>query len=265
MNIFSKVSLLGTKNWTSAVQSPELATQTGWRSITYGNGIYLAKKFNAKYLSTSTDGINWATPYEAVGSDQYNTFKNTLSLAYGNGVFVALASNSGFVSTDAINWSEASTGISLLRGTNLIFDGEKFVIVDAQRSSLWTSTDGVNWEETSGSFSGALYLAFNGSKYVINGQNGMMITSTDLINWTETQPTGISSGFASGMYMGYDGLRFFGWNTVGGQISYSTNGINWTTPVTDSNLGNHDWVASTTNDIKTVLISSNGYITTKRV
>lgn len=270
MNIFSKVSLLGTSNlpkpWRPAFQSPELATQTRWQSITYGNGIYLARgAFNTKYLSTSTDGIDWVTPYEAVESDQYDEFKYTQSVAYGNGVFVAVGSSSSFVSTDAINWNVASTSGGGTRITNVIFDGEKFVVIDARLQQLWTSTNGTNWQETGtyGGFGAATYLAFDGSKYVINGQNGLMITSTDLANWAETQPTGITGQFVYSMYMGYDGSRFFG--VYNGQISYSTDGINWTTPVTDSNLGNHNWTASTTNDIKTVLISSDGYISTKRV
>lgn len=270
MNIFSKVSLLGTSNlpkpWRPAFQSPELATQSNWQSITYGNGIYLARgSLTTKYLSTSTDGINWVTPYEAVESDQDDKFKFTQSIAYGNGVFVAVGSSSSFVSTDAINWNESSTSGGGLKITNVIFDGEKFVFIDARLQQLWTSTNGANWQITGtyGGFAGAISLAFNGSIYVFNSGDGYIYTSTDLTNWTYSRPTGIPDTFLWEMIMGYDGSRFFG--TYNGQISYSTDGINWTTPVTDSNLGNHNWKASTTNDIKTVLISSDGYISTKRV
>lgn len=251
-------------DWSQAYQDPQLATQTSWQSITYGNGIYLARGgLGTKYLSTSSDGINWVTPYEAVESDQDNKFKLTQSVAYGNGVFVAVGSSSSFVSTDAINWNEASTSGGGAKITNVIFDGEKFVVIDAQLQQLWTSTNGTNWQTTGtyGGFNAATYLAFNGSKYIINGQNGLMITSTDLINWTETQPTGITPQFTVTMYMGYDGSRFFG--IYNGQISYSIDGINWTTPVTDSNLGNGAWVSSTNNPNNMVILSSDGYVSAK--
>jgi hypothetical protein len=111
--------------------------------------MYLARgPIGTKYLSTSTDGINWVTPYVAVESDQDDKFKYTQSVAYGNGVFVAVGSSGSYISTDAINWNEASTSADLRRGTNLIFDGEKFVVIDAQLQQLWTSTNGTNWQAT---------------------------------------------------------------------------------------------------------------------
>lgn len=252
-----------TGGWTQAYQDPQLATQSNWQSITYGNGIYLARGARTtKYLATSKDGVNWSTPFEAVESDQDDKFKFTQSIAYGNGVFVAVGTSRNYVSTDAINWD-----VSTSRGgdifTNVIFDGEKFVVIDTQVGVLRTSTDGIIWQITGtyGGFAHATYLAFNGSIYVINSPNGYIYTSTDLTNWTSARPTGIPDAFLWDMIMGYDGSRFFG--TYNGQISYSTDGINWTTPVTDANLGNYNWKASTTNDIKTVLISPDGFVSGK--
>jgi hypothetical protein len=88
-----------------------------------------------------------------------------------------------------------------------------------------------------------------------------MITSTDLTNWTETQSKGITPQFSAGMYMGYDGSRFFG--IYNGQISYSIDGISWTTPVANSNLGNRTWVSSTNNPNNMAVLSSDGYVSAK--
>lgn len=251
-------------DWAQAYQSPQLATQTSWQSITYGNGIYLARgKLTTQYLSTSTDGINWATPYEIDPDNIGLSFKWTQYVAYGNDVFVAVGSSDSYVSTDAVNWQVASTSAGGVKITNVIFDGEKFVVIDTRLGNVYTSTDGTSWQVigTYGGFVDSTCLAFDGNKYVINGLNGMMITSTDLINWTSTQPTGITGQFTYSMYMGYDGSRFFG--IYNGQVSYSIDGINWTTPVTDSNLGNRVWVSSTNNPSNMALLSSDGYVSTK--
>lgn len=265
MNIFSKVSLLGTSNlpkpWQPAFQSPELATKSNWQSITYGNGIYLAK--SGKYFASSTDGITWGAPYEVRITAYPELIENLTTIAYGNGIFVAMGDGLA-VSTTGANWrvptSYSGPSDFII---DLIFDGQQFVALG--NGYVYTSSDGSNWTRK-GYCAGGITITYNGTSYITNFSTlniGYISLSTDLINWTQETPVGISIDFIVNMCLGYDGSRFFG--IYNGQISYSIDGINWTTPVTDSNLGNHNWKASTTNDIKTVLISSDGYISTKRV
>lgn len=266
MNIFSKISLLGTSNlpkpWRRAFRSPELATLTGgdWTSITYGNGKYLVK--NDNYLSTSLDGINWGTPYQ-VSND---TFTYSKYLMFNGSFFIAVGDKETVeTSSDGINWTTQQTsGFNPSFIKSAIYNGTKFVVFDPYSYQVFLSADGLQWEGKSNEIiANGTHLAFNGEKYIVSRSNGYIAISTDLTNWTNIRPTEIYGEFTTNMYLDYDGTRFFG--IYGRNISYSTDGINWTTSVTDSNLGNHDWTASTTNDIKTVLISSNGYISTKRV
>lgn len=270
MNIFSKVSLLGTSNlpkpWRPAFQSPQLATRTSWNGIAYGNGKFLAKArgFSGIYFSSSTDAMNWGTLYN-IRFPAGTSFVTTNFLAW-QGKFVLLDESSHISSSDdGVTWTPPETSIVLgARIVDFISDGEKFIAVDGQNSCIWTSTDGENFTRLSsyGSIAYFKKIAYNGEFYLANGANGYVYTTSNLINWTESLPS--ISNFTPFLHvLGYDGSRFFG--NYNGQISYTENGVNWTTPITDSNLGGCTWTASTTDDIKTVLISSEGYISTKRI
>lgn len=276
MNIFSKVSLLGTSNlpkpWRPAFLSTELATQTEWRGITYGNGKFLAK--SGDYLSSSTDGVTWGTPYY-VSISGFSDFSRLANLAYGNGKYIAagwiVGSSSDLpiaTSINGTNWTtvDISGDVGNHWITDIIFDGTKFIMLDSLNSNILVSSNGTNWQTQTTALSQIQKICYNGSLYVLYNFSNNVYYSPDLTNWTRAYPN-INGGIN---IIGFDGTRFFIIFTYGGagggkRITYSIDGINWTTPVTDSNLGNHNWTASTTNDIKTVLISSDGYISTRRV
>jgi hypothetical protein len=92
------------------------ATPTrSWRSVAYGNGMYVAISTNG-YAIQSVDGINWSDEVFVSGAVTFNR------VAYGNGVFLATRSSAGTQvakSYDGINWTitdEDSTEYSLTTG-----------------------------------------------------------------------------------------------------------------------------------------------------
>ncbi len=71
-------------NWTLRTS----ATDSGWQSVTYGNGLFVAAAESGagSRIMTSPDGINWTLRNSVTNS-------NWGSVTYGNGLFVAVASS----------------------------------------------------------------------------------------------------------------------------------------------------------------------------
>ena len=97
--------------------SPDGITWTGryaaqansWRSVTFGNGLFVAVSSNAASgntrAMTSPDGIIWTsrtTPSQV---------SSLYSVTYGNGLFVAITVSKVVASADGITWT-AGTAIS---------------------------------------------------------------------------------------------------------------------------------------------------------
>ncbi len=75
---------------------------SGWRSVCYGNGLFVAVAYGDAYrIMTSPDGITWTAQAAPAAS-------GWRSVCYGNGLFVAVA-NSGtyriMTSPDGITWT----------------------------------------------------------------------------------------------------------------------------------------------------------------
>ena len=127
-------------NWTPRAA----AEQNDWRSITYGNGLFVAVAYSGtNRVMTSPDGINW-TPRTAAEANSWN------SVTYGNGLFVAVASggtNRVMTSPDGINWTpraaaEQNDWRSITYGNGLfvaVADG------GSGTNRVMTSPDGINW------------------------------------------------------------------------------------------------------------------------
>jgi hypothetical protein len=73
-------------NWIACTQ----ATDNYWRSVTYGNGLFVAVSTDGSgnQVMTSPDGINWTSRASAVD----NSWQ---SVTYGNGIFVAVGFGEG--------------------------------------------------------------------------------------------------------------------------------------------------------------------------
>ena len=78
-----------------------LPTSASWRSVTYGNGVFVAVAVSSTIAATSPDGITWTQRV-------LPTSTAWISVTYGNGVFVAVAVNSTIAATspDGITWTQ---------------------------------------------------------------------------------------------------------------------------------------------------------------
>lgn len=132
--------------WTTR-NAPTSFTNAAIRSC-YGNGTFVAFKFNSNVFATSTDGINWAQRFFA-----------TSGLwswpVYGAGKFLVLANNVGstsvFTSTNGVSWS-ASQALPEMNEPAVSFGGGVFMITSQAvglTNRVFTSTDAVNWTTVS--------------------------------------------------------------------------------------------------------------------
>ena len=90
--------------WTSRSS----AADNIWRSVTYGNGLFVAVSSSGtgNRVMTSPDGITWTSRTSAVDNNWY-------SVTYGNGLFVAVSGtgtgNRVMTSPDGITWTSRSS------------------------------------------------------------------------------------------------------------------------------------------------------------
>jgi hypothetical protein len=75
------------------------AANNDWRSVTYGNGLFVAVAYTGtgNRVMTSSDGINWTIRTSAADNYWY-------SVTYGNGLFVAVASTGTGNRVMTMNW-----------------------------------------------------------------------------------------------------------------------------------------------------------------
>jgi hypothetical protein len=114
-------------NWTA--QSSSEANQ--WRSVTYGNGLYVAvSSTGTNRVMTSTNGVTW-TARSASEANQWR------SLTYGNGLFVATSIdgiNRVMTSPDGITWTarsapEANLWFSVTMGMEFLLQFRKMALI----------------------------------------------------------------------------------------------------------------------------------------
>jgi hypothetical protein len=212
------------------VDAPTLALGPDWTensglpssgkwSVTFGNGVFVAVKYNSAVAATSTDGVTW-TPRTLSATANWN------AITFGNGLFVTVASASTAASTspDGITWTpRVLSGFSPWSG--IAYGNGIFVAVAAGTAGVATSPDGITWTDHttpnapdticygSGIFVGKLQSADVAS------------TSPDGITWTRRSlPASITVNvnatvFGNGVFV------FFG--TGSNTAITSTDGIIW--------------------------------------
>ena len=90
--------------WTSRTS----AADNDWRSVTYGNGLFVAvsSSGSGNRVMTSSDGTTWTSRTSAADNDWYG-------ITYGNGLFVAVAltgsGNRVMTSPDGITWTSRTS------------------------------------------------------------------------------------------------------------------------------------------------------------
>lgn len=214
-------------NWSTATT---LTGFTGYVTVAYGNGYFVAVDSSTSNVAKSTDGLTWT----------YSTLPitNAFALTYGGTTWVAACNNSTSLatSTDGVSWtartnSRTWTG-SATKGPAIAYGNGIFVLIDQATTlaQLSTSPDGINWTNRaiSGPTTGFTSIAFGAGIFVICGNEGssanVIRTSTDGITWTPR-----TSGGSTNVYMG---IGFVGSKFVfsSGTVTWtSSDGITWVT------------------------------------
>ena len=252
--------VLPTTGWnTLGWKQNTLPVQAFWRSVTYGNGKFVAVTSGDKG-AYSTDGINWTETAMPGGG-------GTWTVTYGNGKFVAVAyrSDKGAYSTDGINW----TGTAMpkkQRWATVTYGNGKFVALpDGSKYGAY-STDGINWTEMTMPelpvYSAWETVTYGNGKFVaIVSQSANGAYSTDGINWTRMIMP--ADRFWESVTYGDGKFIAVVYNSSVG--AYSTDGINWTEmtlPASDSwtsvTYGNGKFVAVASSNSPTGAYSTDG-------
>ena len=177
--------------WTSQTS----AADNNWRSVTYGNGLFVAVALSGSgdRVMTSPDGITWNIRTSAADNSWH-------SVTYGGGLFVAAAfSGSGnrvMTSPDGITWN-IRTSAADNEWRSVTYGGGLFVAVASNGSGnrVMTSPDGITWtSQTSAADNGWYSVTYGGGLFVAVAQSGSgnrVMTSglfggsasTDPANW----------------------------------------------------------------------------------
>lgn len=125
-------------SWTART----LPSSGNWRSVAFGNGVFVAIKSGTSIVARSTDGVNWTEYNLPIGS------VNWFAMTYGAGLFVAVAesiSTTSVTSPDGINW----TARTLPAGSwqTVTFGNGTFVALSYGSGNAATSADGITWTQ----------------------------------------------------------------------------------------------------------------------
>jgi len=181
-----KTNIAGnTNSFTSDVhtlmQDADWTASSGWRSIAYGAGLFVAVAMNSKSLNTSADGIDWTLRAMPVNA-------HWISVLYENNTFVAIAYNSSIAatSTDGITWVERVLPVTA-EWIDVSFGNGVFVAIASNSNKAATSTDGITWvQRTLPATADWRSIAFGNGIFVAIAYNSVMVaTSTDGINWIQ--------------------------------------------------------------------------------
>jgi hypothetical protein len=226
---------------------------SSWRSIAYGNGVFVAGAGNngGPYVMTSPDGVTWTASPEA-------TALSWVDIAYGAGLFVALVGDgSGYfvkTSPDGITWTARTSPTN--QWQSITYGGGQFVAVAvAGTNRVMTSPDGITWTARSASQANPWYdVIYAGGMFVAvtySGTNRVM-TSPNGITWTN-RTAAEANNWLSVAYG--DGLFVAVASTGTNRVMTSPDGITWTArPVTEAS----GWRSVTYGNGAFVAVASSG-------
>lgn len=252
MNVIGDIYSAGLK-WTARTSS----TDNEWRSITYGNGLFVAssKTGSGNQIMTSPDGINWTTRSTPAAREwRYVT--------YGNGMFVAVAAtgtgNRIMTSYDGVTWT-ARTSPADYFWRAVAWGGGQFVATanNGTGNQVMTSPDGINWtlRSTPVLHQWANVRYGNGTWVAVSADGidttNQVMTSTDGITWTAHDSSVVCDFF--GLEYGKGIFIASGTDC----LMTSPDGINWTTRTVPSG-SSHQWHAIKYGDGLFVSVSKTG-------
>ena len=111
----------------------ELLYKSGWSSVTYGNGLFVAVA-NPGGSLYSSDGTNWFAGNAPLD--------NWASVSYGDGYFVAVSDNGTYpvmYSQDGINWSTTDPGSQFNNWGSVAFGGDTFLAIPTSGATTMTA------------------------------------------------------------------------------------------------------------------------------
>ena len=236
-----------------------------WRSVTYGNGKFVAvDHFNFSY---STDGVTWTSSTLPAG-DLYEYYSRVV---YGNNIFVAITDTGNHAySYNAINWTRSNLPESgQYFWTDLIYANNRFIITpddgDVGANFILWSEDGIDWYQAflpvSRRWSS---VAYGNNKFILTSKdetqavtpaNTKIFSSTDGSVWNE-EDIGFEANFWSISFIEINTLQevqisIGGQGTPGSYVEITEPQVLYTVPtgtettVTSIYVTNHDSVQRT--------------------
>ena len=113
-------------NWTQR----QLPATANWRSVTYGNGLFVAVTHNSNIAATSPDGVNWT-------QRQLPATANWQSVTYGNGMFVAVGYDNNIAAT-------LTVGPTATHADATLTSSNGFSLIDPRNPGGFGVSNGVN-------------------------------------------------------------------------------------------------------------------------
>ena len=190
-----------------------------WRSVTYGDGKFVAIAWNSSVAAYSEDGITWIETTLPI-SGQWR------SVTYGNGKFVATADSSSVAvySEDGIIWEQTILPISG-QWRSVTYGNGKFVAITCENGHYAVySEDGITWEQTTLPISDSwMSVTYGDGKFVAISKDSLAAYSEDGITWIET--TFLASRYWRSVT--YGNGKFVAITYSDTIAAYSEDGITW--------------------------------------
>ena len=237
-----------------------------WRSVTYGNGVFVAVSYNSNVVATSPNGITWTQ--RTLPSNQLWT-----SVTFGNGLFVVVAYNTSatFTSPDGINWTLRWLPTTSTRSwSSVTYGNGVFAAVSSDSSAAAaTSPDGITWTlRTLPSSRFWVSVTYgNGVFVAVAHSSSIVATSPDGITWTQRSLP--SSQYWNGLTYGNGVFVVVASNST--VAATSPDGITWTQRTLPSSqvwqsvtYGNGVFVAVVYNNSNVAATSPDGITWTQR-
>ncbi len=205
------------------IYAPGSSTNVAWRSLAYGNNIYVAVGNNGLGMY-SNNLSDWK-----IIQDLNNN--NWSSITFGNGIFVAVSTsgtNRVMYSSDAITWSHPIITPIANNWTSVTYGNGIFVAVanSGTGNRVMTSTNGVDWtSRTSAADNNWSSITFGNGIFVAvanSGTGNRVMTSPDGITWTSR--TSVDNNWSS---ITYGNNTFVAVASGSTTVMYSSNGIEW--------------------------------------
>lgn len=208
--------------WT-ARSAPVGTTDSTWKSVTYGNGTFVAvANVGTTKVMTSPDGETWTAQTPA----EDNSWE---SVTFGNGTFVAVAdtgTNRVMTSPDGVTWTARADAGTDLVWRAVTYGTGTFVAIN-DRENAMTSADGASWSlhstDSRASWTG---LTYGNGLFVAVAGNSFINTSPDGATWTRrSYPSGFNAGLSA---VAYGGDTFVAVPSLtAGKVIVSSDGMTW--------------------------------------